>query len=210
MSGGAGKSRFTLLAIVAAIAVTAYLLGRSAPVSKAQSPTHEAKLPESNSTARAEIPSRAVEIPEPATTPARAMATTAPRATAGPPERLPLPADHTEDQRLLVETTFAREPIDTAWAREARSTISGGLQKVTSDKDSVTRIECRSTLCKVEFSHESNGGFKTFSQRLMLNPSGEPFPWSGEKMGGKLRVEKDGTVVSVMYLAREGSQIPRL
>ena len=123
--------------------------------------------------------------------------------------QVPKPTREERDEylRLLNEArldlcarTFGDEPKDPAWseaaARLIRDKYSGqeyGVLAVTTD--------CRSTMCKVEFSYSDPAAGPAAVEGLMSN-----HPWPGQQFTNFNLETKQG----VAYVSREGSTLPQV
>jgi hypothetical protein len=107
-------------------------------------------------------------------------------------------------QNLLahVETHFWQESDDPTWSRDTETSIAQALTSAAFDASRLLAADCRTTLCQVEVSHESEvaqGGFiDTF-----------PFALSFDAEVFYQHLD-DGSSMprTVMYITRAGQQLP--
>lgn len=103
------------------------------------------------------------------------------------------------DTRLQV---FNNEPIDAVWQREAEVValrqISSGLPAGAT----AGRLECRSTMCRVEVSYKDVESYKEYLKTSITNADR---PWKGGVMGGLIEKNADGSVRAEHYYVRPGS-----
>jgi len=140
--------------------------------------------------------------PEPLATPARAEAReAAPHKPETPIEQFALVHD-------TLETAFASQAHDGVWAMEARRRMDATLLARLPVKSAVTSIDCRSTLCRIETTHDGYAYAREFVGQL-LTP--ERQPWNGAFYTGPIAQDsRSGAVTFVTYLAREGVELPAI
>jgi hypothetical protein len=113
-----------------------------------------------------------------------------------------LPGATPEEVRDSVEAKFLGEGQDPAWSRtagyRARSTVLRSLPS----ESRLSGIECRASMCRVETTHPNESAYQQFMRAPMRSLENA---WPAPSLVTVLRTEPDGEVVSVMYLAREGS-----
>lgn len=107
-----------------------------------------------------------------------------------------------------LEAAFASEARDGAWAMEARRTVDATLSAELPAKSAIKSIDCRSTLCRIESTHDGYTYAKAFVNQLVLP---ERRPWNGAFYTGPVaRDPQSGAVTFVTYLAREGAAMPTI
>src|SRR6185503_16984431 len=70
-----------------------------------------------------------------------------------------------EDMRDYMHLTFQSQPLDAAWAKEAKGTIEGHLTKFATERSHVESISCRASLCEVKIVHDNNDEYMSFLNR---------------------------------------------
>ena len=113
-----------------------------------------------------------------------------------------------EDQLALIKSVFSAQPIDTTWAREARRKIADFLEPLRSEQVAVNSVDCRSTLCRVEFAIAESIDVGSVVNRFLAIPPDRG--WSGPMRGQRESVARDGTVIYSVFLAKDGTQMPFL
>ncbi len=118
-----------------------------------------------------------------------------------------VPPDGSEGERaqnLLahVETHFWQESDDPTWSRDTETSIAQALTSAAFDASRLLAADCRTTLCQVEVSHESE-----VAQEGFINTF--PFVLSFETEVFYQHID-DGSSMprTVMYMARAGQQLP--
>jgi hypothetical protein len=111
-----------------------------------------------------------------------------------------------QEARLqAIETTLSSEETDKTWAASASDTIQRAVQEADNGANELLALDCRSTLCRVEVSHQTPMARADFMQRFALKvgtvlPTMTIEPVSME----------NGHSVSRIYLARTGHELPAL
>ena len=107
-----------------------------------------------------------------------------------------------------LEAAFVAEPRDGAWAMEARRTADAKLAADLPMTSAIKSIDCRSTMCRIESTHDGYTYARAFVSRLATF---ERRPWNGAFYTGPIAQDRgSGTVTFVTYLAREGSEMPTI
>jgi hypothetical protein len=103
-----------------------------------------------------------------------------------------------ETRRDLCEKTYAAEPRDPEWSAKATQSLreSYGTEQFKSLRLSV---DCRSTLCRVDFSYEDPTLALGAIQSLFATS-----PWSGTRFSHYDQETRKGS----SYVAREGFELP--
>lgn len=105
-----------------------------------------------------------------------------------------------------LEAAFVSEVRDSAWATDARRAAESKLSAELPPKSILKSIDCRSSLCRVESTHDGYAYAKTFVNRL-ATPEGRP--WNGAFYAGPVSQDPQGGAVTfITYLAREGTEMP--
>ena len=107
-----------------------------------------------------------------------------------------------------LETAFATESRDGAWGMQASRTADTALVAGLPPGSTLRPAECRSTLCRIESTHDGYMSARRFVSRLAA-PEGRP--WNGAFYAGPISQESgSGTVTVITYLAREGAEMPAI
>lgn len=107
-----------------------------------------------------------------------------------------------------LEAAFALESHDGAWSMEAQRRAETSLSAMLSPRAAIKSIDCRSTLCRVETTHDGYPDARGFVNRF-VGP--EPRPWNGAFYTGPVaRDPGSGIVTFITYLAREGAAMPAI
>src|SRR5262249_28639512 len=101
-----------------------------------------------------------------------------------------------------AEATYQLQRLDAAWADPARKRLQQGMSQISLPGVSVQNVECRETLCKIEFSTlDSEAGQRTLGLCLKKGV------WDGSGMAVH-EDRADGSAHVYMYLAKSGSNVP--
>ena len=107
-----------------------------------------------------------------------------------------------------LEAAFASEAHDGAWAMQAGRIADASLAAGLPPRSTLRPADCRSTLCRIESTHDGYASAKAFVRRL-IGPEGRP--WNGAFYAGPVSQDPaTGTVTIVLYLAREGAEMPAI
>lgn len=102
----------------------------------------------------------------------------------------------------LVDYHLQVEEIDSAWSDEATSVISYAFGTDTLQTSMLQSVDCRSTLCKLEVSHDENHDQESFEMDMVVSFA-ETLP------RGTMYRDPARPGVSVIYLARKGHSLPK-
>jgi len=100
----------------------------------------------------------------------------------------------------LLATTFEQQAADPEWSRDA----AGTLRKLYQGKEFAgldTQIECRSTLCRVNFSYSDAKRGRAAVQRVVAS-----HPWKGQAFTR----HDTRTHSGLIYIGREGTVFPHV
>jgi hypothetical protein len=102
-----------------------------------------------------------------------------------------------------VASAHAAEAVDRAWAPEAQRTLLAGLREDLPARSSLHRVDCRTSVCRIEVSHPGRAEDMQFVEHVQKGDA----IWSGAGMVTRTFGE-DGSIEAVIYLAREGHGLP--
>ena len=132
-------------------------------------------------------------------------------AVAAPPARAPsaptpaLVADRSapsvEDTRAYLQTSYEREPIDAAWARDAQMELREAIQKQMPSSASLGQVECRTSLCRAQIAFDGPEQYHGF----LKNAGGL---WKG--YSGLMRAGTGDDWSMVAFFAKPGQPLPVL
>jgi len=107
-----------------------------------------------------------------------------------------------------LEAAFSSEARDGAWAMQASRTADAALAAALPPRASLRPADCRSTMCRIESTHDGYASVRAFVSRL-AGPEGRP--WNGAFYAGPVsQAPGNGTITIVTYLAREGTEMPAI
>lgn len=125
--------------------------------------------------------------------------TTVAAPTAQEQRRASFRANHQRQVELLA-TTFEQQATDPTWSRAA----TGSLRKLYQGKEFAgltTQVECRSTLCRVNFSYSDPNRGGAAVQRVIVSR-----PWKGRAFTRHDTRAHSG----LLYIGREGTKFPHV
>jgi hypothetical protein len=100
-----------------------------------------------------------------------------------------------------LERVLAAEPVDASWAPQTERRIAEKVKLPAFAGSRLVKSTCHSTLCRIEVVHENESQRRrfrgTFPNRL------------GEFQSGTMRKGTGKDPSTIVYVAREGHQIPR-
>ena len=107
-----------------------------------------------------------------------------------------------------VEEAFAAEPVDGAWAVQARSIVQDRLGAVSrASSSALGAVDCHASICRVEIAHRDLDAARQFAEKAFVG-SGEP-AWNGPVMVAPPEVHADGSLAAIMYLCRRDTSLVR-
>jgi len=144
-------------------------------------------------------------VPNPGTPESQAQ----PLASASPPEanERPAGAKPTPNQPSVQEISdtrlqiFHNEPVDPVWQREAEVVAQRQMTGLPAGA-TAGRLECRSSMCRVEVSYKDVESYKEYLKTSITNAER---PWKGNVMGGLIERNANGSVRAEHYYVRPGS-----
>lgn len=174
-------------------------------------PAHVAAHPndETAETTAQAAPPTPVQIVYQAREPQPAVAAAAVDAAGAPPPAAPAPPKplETADLADAVEVEFRSQPDDASWSVGAREKLTDSLRPLAGDGARLRSVECRTSFCRVEMTHESTAAYDSFAHHMM-DPSQRS--WTGAVFSTRVGTPNDdGSSVTVTYLARDGYELPR-
>lgn len=108
-----------------------------------------------------------------------------------------------EDRRRGLDAFLGAQSIDTTWSQDAALAVTEASDSEELAGSIVDGVECRSSLCRVEVSHadaEAAGQFELLFPMQVADALPQ-IRYFTEQLG-------DGRSITVMYLAREGYELP--
>lgn len=109
--------------------------------------------------------------------------------------------------RERISASFDVERIDSAWNGAERARLEKALPALLPQGSQLRRVECRSTMCRIESSHTGLPQFGNFVQRAFV--SGDDRVAESGFFAGPLGEPEPGQpVITVTYLARKGHALP--
>jgi hypothetical protein len=113
-----------------------------------------------------------------------------------------------EQQRALearektVESALESQPVDRNWAQDVASTVSAAMSEPELAGSSIERLDCRSTICRIEISHVDQAARDNFFAAFQLDvhslPNGMMIPREGA----------NGRPATLAFFSREGTRLP--
>ena len=108
-----------------------------------------------------------------------------------------------EEYMNLVETGLQYEQTDVQWSSKAKAEIENAFTTQELAGASVTDIECRSTLCRIEVAHVDRQPLAEF-EILLPKTLAHILP---QALMERVELE-DGSTSTLIYLARDGYDLP--
>ena len=103
-----------------------------------------------------------------------------------------------------IDYTFSKQRSDVEWASGAEGQVRALFRALTSDDTTLISVQCRTTLCRVEFQHATDAAFHNFLDALK---AGVMAGWKGQMVGGRVGTNDARRVRSIFYLAKEGTDL---
>lgn len=111
---------------------------------------------------------------------------------------------NSDEMKAHVEALYFQETVDRAWSTTAETTLAGTLEKVLPQGSRAEKVECKSTLCRIDLIHQdSSVGPGTFFRQIANDR-----PWNGPIHMTAPETDASGAVRNNVYIARAGHPIP--
>lgn len=208
---------------ISAVTLTLFALGsafafrRAHQASSAPPTPTAAKAPAEPSRGRPESTLTEALVAPPRKVPPPALSTEPP-----PPERRQEPVATTTDEsapaaaamepeeiRFQMSSRFEEERPDRAWAATAQELIRTRLIPHLAAGSKLISVQCRASMCEVLSSHTGPDAYNQFLQAAFRDP--ESRPWNTAVFATPTSDrDRDGNVITVAYLSREGQELPNV
>jgi hypothetical protein len=149
---------------------------------------------------------REIAAPRPDREGGENAAAAAPTASADAPSANRAPADATE-RRVQYNAKFSDEYRDAQWATASQDVATAKLKTILPPTSELKSVECRSSMCKIETTHEDAEHYRDFANNAFMNPT--TVPWNGAFFSTGAEDPATGRFVAVAYLGREGQPLPQ-
>jgi hypothetical protein len=116
-----------------------------------------------------------------------------------PPEPVH-PAEH-------LESAFASQTIDAAWAHDAEDRVQQKLHASVSGAR-LQSVECHASMCRIETVHTDAAAFGQFATDAFKDP--DKRIWGSDAFTDEPIEGAHGELIVVSYLAREGETLPQI
>jgi hypothetical protein len=110
-----------------------------------------------------------------------------------------------EEIAVQLDNHFDTEQRDPAWADQATQDATRAITEGLPSGSTVTKVECRKSLCRVDTQHDDVDAFRAFADASFL--SRERKIWNGG-FSTMVRAESESGVSAVSYIAKEGESVP--
>jgi hypothetical protein len=104
-----------------------------------------------------------------------------------------------------LDSEFFAEPPSSPWSSHATTKASKVLPALLPPGSSLGRIECRTTLCRIEATHANLDSFLNFTDAMGRNR--ETGLWNGT-ITAQVVGQTPGAVQAVTFVSKEGATIP--
>jgi hypothetical protein len=95
------------------------------------------------------------------------------------------------------------ERVDTSWSSHQESAIAAAFRGDWLKGSTLGRVDCRTSLCRMEVDHDSGEAEERFAQAVPMTP---PF----DQGGFSQRVTDDRGTHTIAFILREGHELPRV
>ncbi|MGH0029929.1 MAG: hypothetical protein ACQGVC_09070 [Myxococcota bacterium] len=113
-------------------------------------------------------------------------------------ETAPAPEEDVQQVVAALGSRLAEEAVDPSWSAEATDQLHRATEQIEDLATEPSRVECRSTLCRVETHHPDRGALEAFVVALPLS-----LGWNSTVRAGEIP-HNDGTLSSVVFISRNG------
>jgi hypothetical protein len=107
---------------------------------------------------------------------------------------------------LRLDASFSQQQLDYQRSHTAEQQLRELFLPLTNKDTNFVSVQCRTTLCRVGFSHVTEAAFQKFFSTIKTR--GLSSGWNGQVAGGRVATNEDGKVSSVFYLAKAGTTLP--
>lgn len=97
------------------------------------------------------------------------------------------------------------EDFDPDWSQRAGGSFTKALTAGLPEGSTVSNVECRSTLCRAETTHQSVDAFVAYNEAVFMSP--ERQVWNGGMFSTVVEETSSG-VTAVSFIAKEGAALP--
>ncbi len=104
------------------------------------------------------------------------------------------------EQVELLETMLGRELVDKEWAKPAMIALRDAFETETAEGIDLLEADCRGSMCRIRLAFDPSRAEESFGRLQAI------VPWGGEAF---FQIDDVGAGEAVLYLAREGHQLPR-
>jgi hypothetical protein len=111
---------------------------------------------------------------------------------------------NTDEMKAHVEALYFEETVDRAWASIAEVTLLKGLEKIMPEGSRAERVECKSTMCRIDLVHQDT----SLGPGLFFRQIANERPWNAPIHTTAPEPDASGVVRNNAYIAREGHPIP--
>lgn len=111
-------------------------------------------------------------------------------------------ASNALERKVFAASSFDAEMFDGKWSRHAEMSLSSKLGSIKQSEVAVTKVECRTTLCRFNVTGSSDVGTQTFLRSMIRSNIG-----AGMAVPADENAPEDNSRVTV-YVVREGYPLP--
>lgn len=118
----------------------------------------------------------------------------------------PPPAPTQRELQARLERVVYSEGADPAWSSQAEQKARTGIQQLLPQSSQLESVHCSASLCRIEITHPSHEELQRFNEQVLFAP--QPALWNGAAATALSPDSREGQLISVLYLSREGRSLP--
>lgn len=107
-----------------------------------------------------------------------------------------------------MDAALSREIAHPSWSAKTQQATQEKISAIMPKDSAILAVDCRTSLCRVEMSHQSVDDYKNFVHGAYMNPATNV--WNGPTFSTLLEGSEGGPVVAVSFLVREGQSMPQM
>ena len=115
-------------------------------------------------------------------------------------------ADELQKQVMShLDSTFNSQKVDSNWSRNATNEATRALSASLPEGSSISKVDCRTNLCRVETTHKNADALRAYNQTAFL--SRDRKLWNAG-VYSTIRAESPSGIQVVSFIAKEGESVP--
>lgn len=109
-----------------------------------------------------------------------------------------------QNRNESYQMDMANQEIDGAWREHAHGKVESMFDDESFSDSSIVSVDCRSTLCELDLSHENESAAENFMEEFPAHMA-----WNNESFI-ETKKQSDGSIRTKIYFSRDGQALPSL